>query len=171
MKHKLDELTDDLLKHYGVKGMKWGVRNNNNESSSQDAAGGGGGGEEEEEGFFDDLMDDVDDLTGAAKAKLKDVKKDLKIKGRNLAYRLFGKPAVFGNMQKSSVQSMFSKNQLTVYKDLDTGFTVKRRTPNESNSFKSVAKEQISNSKTAARKDRERASNRKKAKELVRNRY
>lgn len=45
--NETDKKLDDMLQHYGVKGMKWGVKRSPEElgNSSSDSAGGGGGDE------------------------------------------------------------------------------------------------------------------------------
>lgn len=77
-KHKLDTEVEDLLQHFGVKGMKWGVKRSEEELAGAEGGegGGGGGGEEEEEdeeedeSLLDELKDGLENLEDTLKGAM-----------------------------------------------------------------------------------------------------
>lgn len=76
---------EDVLQHFGVKGMKWGVKRDNDDSSSDGSSGGGGGGpDEDEEEFLQNLLDTLG-------VKLEDLSDDAKKLGKNFLTSIFGK--------------------------------------------------------------------------------
>lgn len=90
--HKVDKEIEDVLQHYGVKGMKWKVRKAANESASEEnGAGGGGDGEEVDESLLEEMKDKLEDTVNALEKKLGKISDKLKKKGKNLLLSIFGK--------------------------------------------------------------------------------
>lgn len=104
-KHKLDKEVEDVLKHYGIAGMKWGVRRTDEQiAAAEDGAAAGGGGDfgEEIENAFDNFDDklaeffeDFDDkISGVFKnfdKKMGGISNAIKNKGKSLLTKMFGK--------------------------------------------------------------------------------
>lgn len=88
--HKVDKEIEDVLQHYGVKGMKWKVRKAANESASEEN-GAGGGGEEVDESLLEEMKDKLEDTVNALEKKLGNISDKLKKKGKNLLLSIFGK--------------------------------------------------------------------------------
>jgi hypothetical protein len=101
MKHELD----DVLKHYGIKGMKWGVKRSDEEIAAANAEGGAGGGGEPEED--EDFLDKVDDVLDAFGEKMSDIGESLKKKGSDLL------KSIFGEAKKTSTTTTFINGQDT----------------------------------------------------------
>lgn len=91
-KHMLDGEVEEILQHYGIKGMKWGVRRTDQQLAEAEGGGGGGGDEEEEdESLLDEISDTVSDVFDAVGEKLEDVGDTIKKKGKSLLVNIFGK--------------------------------------------------------------------------------
>ena len=69
---------DETLKHFGVKGMKWGVKNDNKDSSDDSS----GGGPDEEE-FLQNLLDTLG-------IKMEDLGDEAKKLGKDFLASIFG---------------------------------------------------------------------------------
>lgn len=83
-KHKLDQEVEDILQHFGIKGMKWGVKRTDEQIAADEGAGGGGGGEgEPDESLIEETLE-------AMSEKLKDISDSLKKKGKALMDKIFG---------------------------------------------------------------------------------
>lgn len=76
---------DDTLQHFGVKGMKWGVKNDNTDSQDNSMSGGGGGGSEDE-----DLKKKLEDLLNKMGLKFNSLDDAIKAKGLGFLKSLFG---------------------------------------------------------------------------------
>lgn len=93
-KHELDEAVEDILQHFGIKGMKWGVRRSDEQIANAEGGGGGGGGEEEEEedeSLLEEMSDQLGEVFDALGKKLDGIGKDVKSKGMSMLTSLFGK--------------------------------------------------------------------------------
>lgn len=87
--HKLDKQVEDVLQHYGVKGMKWDVRRTQEQI---DAAGGSDGDDEElDESLIEEMADQMGDVVDAMKSKMGDIKDSIKKKGMKFLTGIFGK--------------------------------------------------------------------------------
>lgn len=88
-KHKLDEEVEDILQHYGIKGMKWGVMRTDAEiAGAADGEGAGGGGgefEPEEESMFEEMGEMFDEAMDSTM----DMFGDFAEKGKGLFGKLF----------------------------------------------------------------------------------
>jgi hypothetical protein len=112
--HKLDEEVKDILKHYGVKGMKWDVRRTPEEIAKDTQNGVNAVGEVIEDagdeitgndsitkelgdvldvvfGGKGNLKKETAQLKDAVKDKLEDVGDDIKKRGSRILTRIFGK--------------------------------------------------------------------------------
>jgi hypothetical protein len=107
----LDEaqIQDDILKHYGVKGMKWKDRKEpeDNESDS--------GGKEVDEGVFDELGDDATDLMKKMGSKAKKVRDRLK-KGIKKGIKSF----------KSEIKSRVDRQKRLAYRRKELSAKIKK---------------------------------------------
>ena len=92
MRHNLDEEVEDILQHYGIKGMKWGVRRSQEQIEMDEAAAAGGGGEEEEEeeGLLDDVKDKLEEVGEAMTKTLSEIGDKAKKAGSALLTAIFG---------------------------------------------------------------------------------
>lgn len=88
--HKLDSIVEDTLKHYGISGMKWGVKRTEEQIAAAENAGGGGGGEVDES-LLEELGDKVKDAFEALEKKLGSVSDSVKKKGKLILTSIFGK--------------------------------------------------------------------------------
>ena len=102
------------LKHYGVKGMRWGVRRSEEELADADA-GGGGFEEELEEAldglqeFAENVIDEVSDIKLDVLKNFKDISK----KGQKLLDKLFPKPSKpmdYREIKKALPHDKYGKN-------------------------------------------------------------
>lgn len=112
--HKLDKQVEEVLQHYGIKGMKWNIRRDPEEIQADIQNGVNAAGEALEDAgdevmgndsITEELGDVLDvffggkgnleketrQLTDAVKDKLEDVSKDIKKRGERMLTRLFGK--------------------------------------------------------------------------------
>lgn len=103
-KHKLDKEVEDVLQHFGIKGMKWETRRDDSEIADGD----GGGGDEEE---LAEKMDNVFDSLGK---KLDDIGDTIKKKGFNILAGIFGKSKA--KYSKAKPNSKSSKMFREVFK-------------------------------------------------------
>lgn len=111
-KHKLDQDVEDILQHFGIKGMKWGVRRTDAQIAADNAAGGGGasdlledlgdevmGNESVGEELGDvldvllggkgDLQKETRQLVDAVKDKVEDVSIEIRQRGERILNRIF----------------------------------------------------------------------------------
>lgn len=115
MRHKLDEEVEDILTHYGVKGMRWGVQRDPIEIQGGEGGGGGGEGEDPLEKLedagdevlgnesiieeFGDVMDvffggkgnlkkEVAQFKDAVKDKVEDIGPSIKKRGKRMLERI-----------------------------------------------------------------------------------
>ena len=84
-KHKLDDEVEDILQHYGIKGMKWKVKKG---EETDESAGGGGDGEGEED---KESLKEIGEALDAMKKKLGSMSDAMKKKGKKLLEGIFGK--------------------------------------------------------------------------------
>lgn len=70
------------LKHYGVKGMKWGVTRDNNDNSSEESSAAGGGGEPDEE-YLESILDSLE-------SKMEDIGDDAIELGKGIVNKFYG---------------------------------------------------------------------------------
>ena len=112
--HKLDKEVEDILQHYGIRGMKWNVRRDPEEIKKDLENGVNAAGEALEDAgdevlgndsITEELGDVLDIVFGgkgnlkketaqlqdAVKDKLEDVGKDIKERGNRILTRMFGK--------------------------------------------------------------------------------
>lgn len=112
--HELDKQVEDILQHYGIKGMKWKVRRTPEEIKEDAEAGVNAVGEALEDAgdevfgndsILEELGDVIDvalggkgnmkkefaQLTDAVKDKLEDIPKEVKERGDRILTKLFGK--------------------------------------------------------------------------------
>lgn len=89
-KHKLDQEVEDILQHYGVKGMKWKVTKSKESAGSdeEDSAGGGGG---DDDNVFEELSDKLKKGIKAMDKKMNSISKSMKKKGYKILEGIFGK--------------------------------------------------------------------------------
>lgn len=99
-KHKLDNLTEDVLQHYGIKGMKWDVIRTdeqiaaaNGKATASESAGGGEG-EPDDEGFLESIGDTISKAADAFGESLDDIGDSVKKQGMKLLTGIFGKSKV-----------------------------------------------------------------------------
>lgn len=113
-KHELDNEVDDILKHWGIQGMKWDVRRTPEQIKSDAKNGVDAAGEALENagdevlgndsimkelgdvldivfGGKGDIKKQTDQLKDAVKDKVQDVSKDIKKRGYVMLERIFGK--------------------------------------------------------------------------------
>lgn len=98
-RHKLDDATEEILQHYGIKGMKWDVIRTDEQiaaanGKSQSEAAGGGEGIEDVEGFLDEFGDTVGKVVDVIGETLGDVGDSVKKNGMKLLTSIFGKSKV-----------------------------------------------------------------------------
>lgn len=114
-KHELDETVEDILQHYGIKGMSWGVRRTDAQiAAANNEGGGGGGGEEEEEvdeSLLEEFGDKVGDMFDAFGKKLDSVGDAVKKKGMSILVGIFGK-AGDGKLKKATPSNSKSAKKL-----------------------------------------------------------
>lgn len=114
VKHKLDDEVEDVLKHWGIQGMKWDVRRSPEQIKADAEAGVNAVGETLEDagdevlgndsvmGELGDVLDivfggegnlkkETKQLVDATKDKLEDIGKDVKKRGFKMLERVFGK--------------------------------------------------------------------------------
>lgn len=104
--HKLNELVEDTLQHYGVKGMKWGVRRSPSQLAA--AGGGGGGSSDEDSEDRDDTESKVKEVMDHVNKKISEMSKSIKEKGKSLLTKIFGESKVTYKPAKSDAR--LSKN-------------------------------------------------------------
>lgn len=93
-KHKLDNEVEEVLKHYGISGMKWGVRRTEEQIASAEDGGSGGGDVEDDESLLDEMGDKIGDMLKSLESKMGGIKDSIKKKGFNLLSGIFGKSKV-----------------------------------------------------------------------------
>lgn len=89
-KHKLEQEVEDILQHFGIKGMKWGVRRTEEQIAADESAGGGGGEGEEDESLFEEMSDAIKDALESLDKKLDSISDSIKKKGYNVLKSIFG---------------------------------------------------------------------------------
>ena len=78
MKHKLDSEVEDILQHYGIKGMRWDVRRTAEEIAADAQAGVDAVGEKMDNDDLSDLVDDVlDQVSDVANSAIENASKKL----------------------------------------------------------------------------------------------
>ena len=113
MKHHLDDQVEDILQHYGIRGMRWGVRRSDAEikediKNSVDALGEAIEDADDEVMGNDSITEELTDvldivfggegnleketkqLTDAVKDKVEDIGKEVKERGSRILTRIFG---------------------------------------------------------------------------------
>lgn len=114
-KHKLDQEVEDILQHFGIKGMKWGVKRAEESSSSEDSSGGGGGGEIDES-LLEQLGDSFKDALKALDKSLDKVSDSIKKKGAKFLENIFGKSEVkISKAKANSKRTQEIKNAMKAY--------------------------------------------------------
>lgn len=135
MKHKLDTEVEELLQHFGIKGMKWNIRRSDEQIKEDLENGVNAAGEALEDAgdevfgndsITEELGDVLDIVLGgkgnlkketaqlkdAIKDKAEDVAKDVKERGSRILTRMFGK-------SKSSKKSLVRTKDGYKWKNLD----------------------------------------------------
>lgn len=114
MKHKLDSEVEDILQHYGIKGMRWDVRRTAEEIAADAQAGVDAMGEQMDNNDLSDLMDNFgdkfkDSLDDASKTASKILKlTKLKMKDIRIGFSLKGK-SIFKTLEKRSRDRAYNK--------------------------------------------------------------
>jgi len=133
VKHKLDDEVEDVLKHWGIQGMKWDVKRSPEQIKADAEAGVNAVGEVMEDagdealgndsvmGELGDVLDivfggegnlkkETKQLVDATKDKLEDIGKDVKKRGYKMLERMFGTTAEAkakdGAMKKKFIEGM-----------------------------------------------------------------
>lgn len=150
-KHKLDEKVEDVLQHYGIKGMKWGVTRSEEQIAAQDGASGGGGGEEDDENFLEEIEDKLEGVMNTIEKKLGNVSDAIKKKGKSMLTSIFGKsktklskakPDAKTTKRFKDAMKAYDKASPAQRKALKNGYTIKAESSlTKSNSKKSVSKD------------------------------
>jgi len=89
--HKLDEQVEDVLKHFGIKGMKWDIRRTPEQIAADGKDGSGGGASDVDEESDEDFGDKMDEMIDALQSKMGDIKDSIKKKGMKFLTGIFGK--------------------------------------------------------------------------------
>jgi len=101
-RHKLDDKLDEVLQHYGVKGMRWDVIRTpeqiaaaNGQSTSQQPGGAGGeSSSDDDDSFLENATESFGKAIKALDKKLDSIGDSVKKKGMSLLKGLFGKSKV-----------------------------------------------------------------------------
>lgn len=113
-KHKLDGEVEDILQHYGIKGMKWDVIRSDAQivAATNDESAGGG---EQDESLLNKIGDTIDETMSDIKTKMSDISDSLKKKGMSVLVGIFGKsevkytPAKSNEKRTQALRDVFKK--------------------------------------------------------------
>lgn len=142
--HKVDKEIEDILQHYGVKGMKWKVRKAANESASEESGAGGGDGEVDES-LLEEMKDKLGDTLDALDKKLNKLSDKLKKKGKNLLLSIFGKSET--KLSKAKPDAKTTKRFKEAMKNYEKASPAQRRALKGGYSIKAESSNSTSNTK------------------------